>query len=173
VDCSVSQTHDRTLIICFVDVDWHPCAEVQLGPDFEWFAVLSSGTDAAPVIEVFENRRSAKLQAHGWHRPVKHDHVGRSNGIDATIEISLFEVCKGSGCNGIGSPAGKEQRVDKVRSNGQEARPTAKEPQLEARFADTMGIGEIAGLSVGGRWHPKTADRIGSSKHRHGVPACS
>jgi len=87
-------------------------------------------------------------------------------------EISLFEVCKGSGCNGIGSPAGKEQRVDEVRSNGQEAGPTAKEPQLEARFADTMGIGEIAGLSVGGRWHPKTADRIGSSKHRHRVPAC-
>ena len=28
VECSVSQTHDRTLIICFVDVHWDPCAEV-------------------------------------------------------------------------------------------------------------------------------------------------
>jgi len=129
VECSVSQTHDRTLIICFVDVHCHPCAEVQVGPDFKWFAILSSGTEVAPMIEPFENCRSPECKLMAGTELSNTAMSGdewECNDIDATIEISLFEVCREAEVTALEARRGKSSAWTKCGQTAKKQDPQRK-----------------------------------------------
>jgi len=77
----------------------------------------------------------------------------------------------------VGSPAWKEQCVDEVRSNGQEARCDTAKEQLasQGQWPDLAGWKSRRNSGTLGRRPGASEDRgwYRGSKHRHGVPACS